>query len=65
MIRSAIVVAAWCFMIWMLMYTIGESAVGNKCNWVSDCGYNETCKPVPYSDRDGSSYRGICVPRDW
>jgi hypothetical protein len=65
MVRTAVVIAAWCLMIWMVMYTIGESAVGNKCNWSSDCGLNETCRSVPYHQRDGSSYTGICVPKGW
>lgn len=64
-IQFTAVIVMWCFMIVMFMYTMGEAAVGNKCNWASDCDFNETCKAVPYADRDGSSYRGICVPKDW
>ena len=46
-------------------YIETNAAVGNKCNWVSDCDLNETCRPVPYHQRDGSSYNGICVPNNW
>lgn len=42
-----------------------NAAVGNRCNWISDCDLNEQCKPVPYYQRDGSSYTGVCVPKDW
>lgn len=38
---------------------------GQQCNWQSDCGYNETCRPLKYYQRDDTSYRGICVPKEW
>ena len=38
---------------------------GQKCNFGGDCDFNETCVSIPYHQRDGSSYRGICVPKSW
>lgn len=49
----------------LAMATTVQAAAGNKCNWASDCGYNEECRTLSYTQRDGSSYRGICVPKSW
>lgn len=64
--KSAIVVVI-CLVLLLIMGYI-ERAVpysGQKCNFTGDCDLNETCRTVPYSQRDGSSYTGICVPRSW
>ena len=43
----------------------GWPYAGQRGNWVSDCDLNETCRTVPFNQRDGSSYTGICVPKEW
>ena len=44
---------------------LGLPYAGQKCNFTGDCDLNEVCRTIPFHQRDGSSYTGICVPRNW
>ena len=49
----------------LLMGFVELRAAGQACDFAGDCGYNETCKPLKYYQRDDAGKRGICVPKDW
>jgi len=61
---SLLAILLWCAMILMFMCSIGKAA-GQQCDWASDCGFNEKCKTVPFSQRSYGDKQGICVPKDW
>ena len=61
-------IAFGCFFICVIIlvaWVEGWPYAGQKCNWVSDCDLNETCVAIPYHQRDGSSYNGICMPKSY
>ena len=63
--KGTLCIMAILIIIILFSWVEGWPAVGNKCTWDSDCGFNEQCKPVPFHQRDGSSYSGICAPDSW
>lgn len=63
--KSALAGITILLLILLMGYVEALPYSGQKCNWASDCDFNETCRTLPYYQRDGSSYTGICVPKEW